>query len=166
MENKERRTNVLTVLQACNHSLWPPSSASPSHPCGRDAPMLLCSPCVFSLCLTGAIHKQICNVSPSSFLAATHLHHLSHPGAAPPHCCWSAEPSGWGNHEEGPDALPTRGEAQAPAGTTEPWCGWAAPGFKAMDVFLGFVTSFWAHVLLQENIIRAFLLDPFWRRDA
>lgn len=151
MGNRER-SNVLTG--SCSSSLLPPSlrppsSASPSHPCGRGAPMLLCSPCVFPLCLTGAMHKQSCNVSPSSFLTATHLHHLLHPGAMPPYFCWPAEPGGWGDHQEGPDAFPTGGEAQASAGAAEPWCGWAAPGFKAMGVFLGLITSFWAHVLLQ-----------------
>lgn len=75
-----------------------------------------------------------------------------------------AEPSVWSDQQDGLDAFPAGEEAQA--GTTEPWCQWAASGFKAMHAFLGFVTRFGAHVLLQENIIRAFPLDSFQRRHA
>jgi len=127
-------------------------------PCSSDALTFLCSPCVSSLCLTGAIHKQIGHVSPSPLLAATHVYHLSHPGTAPPHCGRPAEPSGWCDHQEGPDASPFGGEAQAPAVSTEPWCRGVASGFKAvdsgfkaMDAFLEFVASFWAHASSGKN---------------
>lgn len=151
------------VPQACYLSPQPPSSASPSHPCGRSAPMLLCSSHVFSLCLTGATHKQICSVSPSSFLTPAHLHHLSLPGAVPPRCFWPAELTGWGNHQEGCHFHWRRGSGssshhRALMQVSSPWIQGHERYLRLCHFFLNLCSSW------KNN--QTFSIDPFWRRGA